>query len=76
MSRYLVVNPFGIGDVLFSMPLVENLRASDPACRIGFVANERTAGLVRLHRSIDRTFIFDRDPLPRLSEAGQPLFFL
>ena len=76
MSRYLVVNPFGIGDVLFSMPLVENLRASDPACRIGFVANERTAGLVRLHRSIDRTFIFDRDRFRGLWKTGKRLFYL
>jgi ADP-heptose:LPS heptosyltransferase len=67
VKRVLVVNPFGIGDVLFSMVLVEALRKALPADgRIGFLCNERVDGLVRLNTSIDRTFTFNRGLMDRL----------
>ena len=42
INRILVVNPFGIGDALFSMVLVEAVRKNFPDAVIGFVCNERT----------------------------------
>ncbi|MBI3315989.1 MAG: glycosyltransferase family 9 protein [Candidatus Omnitrophica bacterium] len=66
MKKFLIINPFGLGDVLFSMTLVEVLRRGFPGCRIGFLCNERTEGLVRLNPSIDTTFVFHRDLLRRL----------
>jgi ADP-heptose:LPS heptosyltransferase len=67
LKRVLVVNPFGIGDVLFSMILVEALRKALPEDGvIGFVCNERVEGLVRLNTSIDRTFTFNRGLMDRL----------
>lgn len=61
MKRLLVVNPFGIGDAIFSLVLVEALRQAVPDAVIGFLCNERTVDLVRMDRSIDRTFVFNRD---------------
>jgi len=67
LKRVLVVNPFGIGDVLFSMVLVEALRKALPEDGvIGFVCNERVDSLVRLNTSIDRTFTFNRGLMDRL----------
>lgn len=75
MKRILVINPFGIGDVIFSMPLVEALRKAFPDATIGFLCNERTADLVRLNTSIDQTFIFQRDLFRRLWKKNPFLFF-
>ena len=61
MNRILFVNPFGIGDVLFTMPLVEAVRRAHPQAYIGFLCNERTAALVRLNPAIDQTLLFHRD---------------
>lgn len=65
-KKYLVVNPFGIGDVLFTLSLVEELRRQEPQAFIGFVCNERTAELVRMDTSIDRTLVFNRDRFRKL----------
>ena len=74
-KRYLVVNPFGIGDVIFTMPLVESLRVQDPGAFIGFVCNERTFELVRMNTAIDRTYIFNRDRIRKLWKKNLFLFY-
>lgn len=74
-KRFLIVNPFGIGDVIFSMVLVEALRRLFPAAFIGFLCNERTADLVRMNASIDRTFVFNRDRFRKLWKKHPVLFF-
>ncbi|MBI4352886.1 MAG: glycosyltransferase family 9 protein [Candidatus Omnitrophica bacterium] len=70
MKRVLVVNPFGIGDVIFSMALVEAVRKNFPSAFIGFLCNERTEGLVRLNPSIDRVFVFNRDRFRNLLRSN------
>ncbi len=74
IKRILVVNPFGIGDAIFSMTLVEAIRAVSPHAVIGFLCNERTQGLVRLNSSIDQTFVFNRDLFRALWKESPVLF--
>ncbi|OGW83986.1 MAG: hypothetical protein A3C47_01245 [Omnitrophica bacterium RIFCSPHIGHO2_02_FULL_51_18] len=75
MKRVLVVNPFGIGDALFTMVLVEAIRSRYPECFIGFLCNERTVELVRMDASIDRTFVFNRDRFRKLWNKHPFLFY-
>ena len=70
-----MINPFGIGDVIFSMALVEALRKAHSDAFIGFVCNERTVDLVRLNTSIDQTFVFNRDLFRRLWKKSPVLFY-
>lgn len=73
MKRFLVVNPFGMGDAIFSLTVLEALRAKHPKAFIGFLANERTSALVRLDASVDRVHEFSRDGYRALS--GRPIAF-
>ncbi len=57
--KALVLNPFGIGDVIFSFPLVEGLRFYK--AEVDFLCNERTEELVRMNPSVRRHFVFNRD---------------
>ncbi len=75
LKRFLVINPFGIGDVIFSMTLVEAVRKAYPDAVIGFLCNERTVDLVRLNTSVDQTFVFNRDLFRRLWKRQPLLFF-
>jgi heptosyltransferase-1 len=59
--KILIVNPFGLGDVLFSMPLVEALKKSLPDSKIYFLCNERTDALVAMNPAIEKHFVFNRD---------------
>jgi len=74
LKRILVINPFGIGDVIFSMVLVEALRRLFPDAFIGFLCNERTEALVRMNTSINRTFVFNRDLLRGLLKKSVILY--
>ncbi len=73
--RILIVNPFGIGDTIFSMVVAQAIRDAWPKSFIGFLANERTESLVRLNPSIDHTLIFNRDQFRGFWRQSPVLFF-
>jgi ADP-heptose:LPS heptosyltransferase len=76
MKKVLVVNPFGIGDVLFSMELVEALKAAGPRTIVGFMGNERTIELIRMNRHIDVAHEFNRDELRACLKKNLAAYFL
>lgn len=61
VKRILMVNPFGIGDVLFTTPMIRSLRAAFPQATLGYVCNRRVEELVRGNPHLDLIFIFEKD---------------
>ena len=59
--RILVANPFGIGDVLFSLPLVRALRQAQPDSFLGYLCNRRTEELVAHWPELDWRLTFEKD---------------
>ncbi|MBM3251204.1 MAG: glycosyltransferase family 9 protein [Candidatus Omnitrophica bacterium] len=57
----LIINPFGIGDVLFSTPLLQNLCDNFPRAKILFLCNRRTAPILKNHPLISKIFVYERD---------------
>ncbi|MCM8765643.1 MAG: glycosyltransferase family 9 protein [Candidatus Omnitrophica bacterium] len=57
----LVINPFGIGDVLFSTPLLRNIRKNFPDSFIAYLCNKRVAPLLEHNPCIDEIFVFEKD---------------
>ena len=74
-QRILVVNPFGIGDVIFTLTLVEGVRKAFPDAFIGFLCNERTVEVVRLDRSVQAAYVFNRDEFRASLKEGLFSFF-
>ncbi len=75
--RTLIVNPFGIGDVLFSLPLVRALRQSFPDSHLGYLANRRTEELVAAWPELNWRLTLENDEFRsawRLSKAEWLLF--
>ena len=70
-KKILVINTFGIGDVLFTMPFVKNIRTHFPEARISYLANRRAAPLIEGDKSIDQVFIYERDEYVRLSKKSK-----
>lgn len=64
--RILIINPFGIGDVLFSTPLVRAVRQAFPKSRLGYVGNRRTESILRTNTWLDEVFIYEKDELVQL----------
>lgn len=59
--RILLVNPFGIGDVLFSFPLLTQLKYFYPYSYIGYLCNRRTEPLLRTVSCINALFVYEKD---------------
>ncbi len=57
----LVINPFGIGDVLFSTPLLRNLRNNYPDAFIAYLCNKRVAPLLENNPCVNEIFVFEKD---------------
>ncbi|HOX54799.1 MAG TPA: lipopolysaccharide heptosyltransferase II [Candidatus Omnitrophota bacterium] len=61
LKRVLVINPFGIGDVLFTTPVVRNLKKNRPDVYIGYLCNIRTVKILEANPNIDKVFVFEKD---------------
>ncbi|MCG3175936.1 MAG: hypothetical protein MOGMAGMI_00873 [Candidatus Omnitrophica bacterium] len=72
MRSVIFANPFGIGDVLMTLRVVEAFRRARPQARIGFLGNERTAELLRMAPFIDRVHVLDRDGFRRIGWSRLP----
>ena len=59
--RILIANPFGIGDVLFSFPLVHALREQKKDAFVGYLCNRRTEELVANEKAIDWHIVYEKD---------------
>ena len=63
MKKILVVNPFGIGDVLFTTPVVRVLKQKFPGSYIAFLCNRRSGSVLVNNPGIDELFFFTRGDL-------------
>ncbi len=62
-KKVLIINTFGIGDVLFTTPLISNLKTAYPDVYIGYLCNRRTSPLLEHNTKVNRIFIYARDEL-------------
>jgi len=61
MKRILIINPLGIGDVIFSTPLITILKNFYPESYIGYICNTRASELVSANLGIDKVFVYEKD---------------
>ena len=61
IKKILIINPFGIGDVLFSTPLIRNFHTWNPEARIFYLCNKRVAPLLANHPLITKIIVYERD---------------
>ncbi len=64
--RILIINPFGIGDVLFTTPLVRAIRQAFPSSVIGYLCNRRTETILRANPALDELFVYEKDEVVAL----------
>lgn len=70
-QKILIVNPFGIGDVLFSTPLLSNLKSAWPDSYVGYICNVRAKDVLYDNPAIDEIFVFEKDEYKRLWQEAR-----
>jgi len=64
-KKILLINPFGIGDVLFTTPVIKAIKDAYPDSKIGYWCNERVGNIFRSDPNIDKVFALSRGDLKR-----------
>lgn len=75
MKKILVANIFGIGDVLFTVPLVSNLKGAMPEVSIDYLCNARTRDIVKMVPGIGDVFVYEKDEFAGLWQRSKPEWF-
>lgn len=73
-GKILIINPFGIGDVLFSSCLIHNLKENLPQAKIGFLCNKRTEPILQDNPYVDYVFVYERDEFQEVKETSKLLW--
>jgi len=73
-NNILVFNPFGIGDVLFSTPLVRNLKGNLKA-EITYICNYRVYPLLRNSSLLNEVLVFEKDEWRSVAKKSKFKFF-
>lgn len=65
-QKILMINPFGIGDVLFTTPIIEALKKAYPKSTIMYWCNERVVDLFKNNPHLCGLFALSRGDLKRI----------
>ncbi|MBU1853237.1 MAG: glycosyltransferase family 9 protein [Candidatus Omnitrophica bacterium] len=71
IGKILIINPFGVGDVLFSTPLVSLIKKIYPGCYIGYICNIRTKDIIETNPEVSELFVFERDEYRALWKSSK-----
>ncbi len=61
--KILVANPFGIGDVLFTTPVISSIKSRYPDAEIAYLCNRRVAPLLEQDPRLYKIFVYEKDEL-------------
>ena len=71
MKKILVANIFGIGDVLFTTPLIANLKLTFSGLEVDYLCNQRTKSVVESDPDVDDVFVYEKDDFVRLWRSSK-----
>jgi len=66
VKNFLIINPFGIGDVLFTTPVISALKENVAGSRVSYWCNERVRDLFKDDPYIDKVFALSRGDLKKI----------
>jgi lipopolysaccharide heptosyltransferase II len=69
-KKILIINPFGIGDVLFTTPIIHTLKDAFSGAKIGYLCNRRASPILENNPFIDYVFIYERDEFQTIKEES------
>lgn len=70
MKKILIINPFGVGDVLFTTPAIKAIKKKFPDSFIGYMCQKQTAPILENHPLVDRLFLFTRGDLKQVRKRS------
>ncbi|MEW6407157.1 MAG: glycosyltransferase family 9 protein [Patescibacteria group bacterium] len=69
--RILIINPFGIGDILFTTPIIRAIKENDPTSFVGYLCNKRTKPILVKNVFVDKVFEYEKDDYRNLWKTSK-----
>jgi len=69
-KRILIINPFGIGDVLFTTPVIKALKRQYPDAFIGYWSNSRVKPILETNPQVNKIFALSRGDLKKIYQES------
>lgn len=66
MKKYLIINPYGIGDVLFTTPVARAIKEDSCDVFIGYWCNERVQDILEDNKYIDKIFALSKGDIRKI----------
>ncbi|MDP2043709.1 MAG: glycosyltransferase family 9 protein [Candidatus Omnitrophota bacterium] len=70
MKKFLIINPFGIGDILFTTPVIRAIKENYPDSFIGYWSNLRVKPLLESNGRINKIFALSRGDLKKIYQES------
>lgn len=70
MKKILFINPFGLGDILFTTPLVKAIKTRFPDTLICYWCNERVKDILQNNPGIDKIFALSRGDIKKIFQRS------
>jgi len=70
-KKFLVINPFGIGDVLFTTPVLRMIKENYPESTISYWCNERVEPIFKNNPYIDKIFALSRGDIKKIYQKSK-----
>lgn len=71
MKRFLIINPFGIGDILFTTPAIKAIKDNQTDSIVGYWCNERVKDILKNNPRIDKIFALSRGDLKKIFQKSK-----
>lgn len=71
MKKILIINPFGIGDVLFSGPVIRAIKGAHPDSMICYWCNKRVCPILINNPGIDKVFALSRRDIRKIYDKSR-----
>jgi len=68
--KFLMINPFGIGDVLFTTPVIQAIKGRYPDSFIGYWSNLRVKPILESNPQINKVFALSRGDLKKIYQES------
>lgn len=69
-KKILIINPFGIGDVLFTTPVIKAIKKQFPEAFIGYWSNARVKPILASNPQIGKVFALSRGDLKKIYQES------
>lgn len=74
MKKVLIANIFGIGDILFTTPLVANLRKAFSGVEVDYLCNARSKDVAECIPGVNKILVYEKDDFRSLWRKSKKAF--